>query len=196
MSSSLKYFKKVQHELTSEFEIICELVLKAFLPQATVYGFGSNSKFTGSASEKIIALAQEINIDIRGRVINQISKYNSKEEGLDVVGWIPFKDNNPNTFVILGQCACGQNWINKQNETKRYDRFYDSYILPFVHALFLPQDLRNLKGRFEVDKDINNNTLVFERRRILEFSENIEFDDSYKSKVFVDKCIEFQEDIV
>jgi hypothetical protein len=196
IASTLELFNKIQNELTSDFEIISEHVLTEFLPQAKVYGFGSNSHFKGNAQKKIRELAAEINVDIRERIISQISKYNSKEEGLDVVGWIPFEDKNPNTIVILGQCACGQNWANKQNETKRYDRFYDSYILSFIHALFLPQDLRNNKGRFDLDKDINLNTLVFERRRILEHSKNFDFNDSFKSKKFVDSCIQYQEDIV
>lgn len=196
IASSLEFFKKIQNELTSEFEIISEHVLSQFLPNGKVYGFGSNSHFKGNARKKINKLASEINVDIRKRIISQVSKYNSKEEGLDVVGWIPFEDNNPNTIVILGQCACGQNWINKQNETKRYDRFYDSYILSFIHALFLPHDLRNNKGRFDLDKDININTLVFERRRIIEHSKEFDFNESFKSKKFINKCIAFQEDIV
>lgn len=196
IASSLEFFTKIQKVLTSEFEILSEFVLKQFLPQARVYGFGSNSYFKGNAQTKIINLATEINIDVRDRVISQISKYNSKEEGLDVVGWISFEDNNPNTIIIFGQCACGQNWVSKQNETKRYDRFYDSYIIPFIHTLFLPHDLRNNKGKFEMDKDINLNTLVFERRRIIEHSKSFEFNDTFKSKIFIDKCIEYQEDIV
>jgi hypothetical protein len=196
IASSLDFFNKIQNELTSEFEILSEFVLKQFLPQATVYGFGSNSCFTGNARTKIKALATIINLDIRERVISQISRFNSKEEGLDIVGWISFEDKNPNTIIILGQCACGQNWISKQNETKRYDRFYDSYILPFIHTLFLPHDLRNNSGRFEMDKDININTFVFERRRIIEYSKNFDFNDNFKSKIFIDKCLEYQEDVV
>ncbi|OQA97726.1 MAG: hypothetical protein BWY22_01173 [Bacteroidetes bacterium ADurb.Bin217] len=196
LSSSLNYFKTVKHELTSEFEIISEKALQSYLPNAVVYGFGSNTIFKGNAKEKIKNLAKEINIEVKERILNQISKHNSKEEGLDIVGWLPFKDNNPNTIIIFGQCACGQNWLNKQNETRRYDRFYESYLLPFIHALFVPHDFRNYNGEFGFDKDINNHTLVFERRRILELLDNFTFDNSFDSKLIVDKCIEYVEDIV
>lgn len=196
IASSLEFFDKIKPVLTKEFEILSEHVLTQFLPQAIVYGFGSNTKFRGNAQTKIKDLAKELNVDIRDRIIAQISRYNSKEEGLDVVGWIPFTDNNPNTIIVLGQCACGQNWVNKQNETKRYDRFYDAYILPFIHALFLPHDLRNNKGKFDLDKDININTLVFERRRIIELSKNFDFNNDFKSKKFIEKYVEYQEDIV
>ena len=151
LSSSLNFFKTVKHELTSEFEKISEKALKSYLPQAKVYGFGANPHFKGSAREKIKNLGSEINLEVKQRILEQVSKYNSKEEGLDVVGWIPFKDNNPNTIIIFGQCACGQNWLNKQNETRRYDRFFESYILPFVHALFVPHDFKNVNGRFDFD---------------------------------------------
>ncbi len=196
ISSSLKFFHKLKHELISEFEIISEKALKAFLPQSIVHGFGANSAYKGSARAKIKELAKDINLAYKERIVNQVSKYNSKEEGLDVVGWIPFNDNNPNTIIILGQCACGQNWIGKQNETRRYDRFYDSYILPFIHALFVPHDLKNAKGKFNFDKDINNNTLVFERLRLIELLGDFKFDETFKSKLIVDKCLEYEEGLV
>jgi hypothetical protein len=152
ISSSLKFFPKIQYLLTSEFEVVSKEVLNTLLPHATVYAFGSESEFQGNAREKILNLGKEINLDIRERILNQISINNSKEEGLDIIGWIKQTDNNPNTIIILGQCACGVNWQSKQNETRRYDRFFDYYLQPFIHALFLPTDLANRNGRFEIDK--------------------------------------------
>jgi len=196
ITSSLRFFKKLIPELTTEFELISEEALKTFLPQATVYGFGSNSHYKGNAKNKILELAKDIKInDINKRIINQISEYNSKEEGLDIVGWIPF-NNNPNTIIILGQCATGNNWQNKQNETKRYDRFYNHYLLPFIHTLFIPYEIHNYNGVFQYDKDINNNTLVFERSRLIDLLNGYDFNDNLKSKQIIDKLISFQEDIV
>jgi hypothetical protein len=195
ISSSLKFFPKIQYLLTSEFELVSKEVLNAMLPHATVYAFGSGSKFKGNARDKIKNLGKEINLDLRERILNQISINNSKEEGLDIVGWLKQSDNNPNTIIILGQCACGVSWQSKQNETRRYDRFFDFYLQPFIHALFLPIDLANRNGRFEIDKDINNNTLVFERRRIIELLK--EFDiTNLKSMEMIDALIEFEEDVV
>jgi hypothetical protein len=197
ISSSLKYFPLVQDILTSEFEILCGNALKNFLPsKAIVKQFGKNSAFKGGALAKIQILADELNIQTNEHYLKQISPSSSQEEGLDIVGWIPFEDKNPNTLIILGQCACGKNWISKQHETKRYENFYEFYKHPPVHTLFLPYALSNQEGKFFQDKDIANQFLIFERRRLLEYSFNFEFNGSLFSKKIVELFLEYKEDIV
>jgi hypothetical protein len=197
ISSSLKFFKKVQHELTTDFEKMSELVLKEFLPpNAFIENFGKRSDYEGNAKTKIKDLALKIGIEIDEYEFNQISDLNSKEEGLDVVGWIPFKDRNPNTIIILAQCGCGKDWTGKMFETSRYKNFYRFYKHPPIHSLFIPYALSNKEGKFYQSKDIIEPTLVFERKRILEYSGKINFDDSFLSKKIVDRCLGFKEDIV
>lgn len=197
IASSLSFFNKIKSELTSDFEKLSEHILKAYLPNnANVYGFGSNSTFTGNAQDKIRRLAEEINLQINERVVSQISIRNSKEEGLDVIGWIPFNDNNPNTIIILGQCACGKDWFGKQNETRRYDRFYSSYLMPFTHALFLSGDFKNNDGVFEIDKDFTQNQLIFERRRLIDLSKTDILNELKYSNAIVEKSLSFSEDLV
>jgi len=197
IASSLNFFKEIKDELTSDFEILSENILQTFLPtNAKVFGFGSNTKFTGNAQEKIKKLANEINIQYCERIVSQISVNNSKEEGLDLIGWIPFEDNNPNTIIILGQCACGKDWFNKQNETLRYDRFYSPYLLPFIHAMFLSGDFNNNNGVFGFDKDLNFNHLVFERRRLINLAKPNTIDNLKYTNIIIKKSIDFVEDIV
>ncbi len=194
LSSSLKFFKVLTSELTSEFEIVSKEVLKNYLPRATVFGFGSQSDYQGNAKNKIEELAKKIGLDTDKRVINQINKHNSKEEGLDVGGWIPFEDNNPNTIIIFAQCACGKNWLNKQG-AKRYNRFYHFYLLPFIHALLIPYDLEREGKKFKFDIDITNGVLLFERKRILELLNGFDF-NNFESKKIVDAFLKHKEDIV
>jgi len=197
ISSSLKFFRKVEPFLTSEFELLSEKVLKNFLPdKAIVKKFGVDSDYIGNAREKIKKLAMDLNIDIDEYEISQISKHNSKEEGLDVIGWIPFEDKNPNLLIILGQCGCGKDWWSKKFETGRYENFYRFYKQPPIHSLFIPYALSNNENRFFQSKDIIKPSLVFERGRILEYSKNVDFDDSFLSKRIVEKCLDYQEDIV
>lgn len=197
IASSLNFFTRIKSELTSDFEKLSEYILKAYLPNnANVYGFGSNSTFTGNAPDKIRKLAKEINLPINERIVSQVSIRNSKEEGLDVVGWIPFSDNNPNTIIILGQCACGKDWFGKQNETLRYDRFYLSYLLPFTHALFLSGDFRNNEGLFQIDKDFTQNQLIFERRRLIDLSQTDVLDALQYTNEIVEKSLSYFEDVV
>jgi hypothetical protein len=197
IASSLKSFKKLTSEITSEFETLSEFVLKSYLPsQAKVINFATNDIYRGNAKEKIIQLAKDINLDYNNVEIEQISEHNSKEEGLDIVAWIPFEDNNPNTIIILGQCACGKDWFEKQNETLRYENYLKPYRQPFTHSVFMPYDLKNTKGRFGFSKDIITDRMIFERRRILHLANDDIFDKLLHSKQIVEKCLEYQEDVV
>jgi hypothetical protein len=197
IASSLKSFKKLNSEITSDFETLSKFVLKSYLPtQAKVINFANNGIYKGSAKEKIKQLANDINLEYNKVEIEQISEHNSKEEGLDIVAWIPFEDNNPNTIIILGQCACGKDWFEKQNETLRYENYLKHYRQPFTHSVFMPYDLENAKGRFGFSKDITTNHVIFERRRILFLANDNIFDKIVHSKQIVEKCLEYQEDIV
>jgi hypothetical protein len=197
IASSLKSFKKLTFEITSEFETLSEFVLKSYLPsQAKVINFANSKIYKGNVKEKIKQLAKDINLDYNNMEIEQISEYNSKEKGLDIVAWIPFEDNNPNTIIILGQCACGKDWFGKQNETLRYENYLNYYRQPFTHSVFMPYDLKNTKGRFGFSKDITTNHMIFERRRILHLVNEAIFDKIVHSKQIVEKCLEYQEDII
>lgn len=187
----------MQSILTTEFELLSGEVLKEFLPdKAVIKQFGKNTGYKGSARDKIRALADELNIDTDEYEINQISKQNNQEEGLDLIGWIPFKDNNPNTIIILGQSGCGKNWYGKKFETSRYENFFHFYKQPPIHTLFIPYAISSNEGRFYQSKDIVKPTLIFERKRLLEYSQNQDFFDYFKSKEIVERCIDFVEDIV
>jgi hypothetical protein len=197
VASSLKSFKKLQSAITSEFETLSKCVLESYLPsQAQVRHFANADIYKGNTKKKIEQLAKDINLECNNVEIEQISECNSKEEGLDIVAWIPFEDNNPNTIIILGQCGCGKDWFEKQNETLRYENYLRHYRQPFIHSLFIPYDLNNTKGRFGLSKDITENHLIFERRRILYLANETIFDQIVHSKQIVEKCLEYQEDIV
>jgi len=197
IASSLSSFQKTQSIITSEFETLSVNVLKSYLPDnAKVVNFSQNDIYIGNAKEKIKQLAKEINIEYNSREIEQISDQNSKEEGLDIVGWIPFEDNNPNTIIIFGQCACGKDWFGKQNDTLRYENYLIPYRQPFTHSFFIPYDLKNTNGRFNFSKDIITNHLIFERRRILSLVGNDIFNYLNYSQQIIEKCLNYQEDIV
>lgn len=197
IASSLNSFRKLQQFITDDFEKLSELVLKAYLPKnAKVVGFGSSSPYSGNAKEKIRKLGKDINVyEFDDRVINLIPNSNIKERGLDVVGWVPFEDNNPNTIIIFGQCACGKEWFGKQIDTKRYDKFYRHYLTPFLHAMFYPEDFDNYDGLFNLDLDLMDN-IVFERRRLLNLADKNTLGNLRYSKQIVEKCLNYEEDVV
>lgn len=199
ISCNLDLFIKVKSELTSDFEAISYYILRSFLPQhAIVKQFGKNSDYKGTAIDKIRALANDLKIEINEDEISNISGGNNQERGLDVVGWIPFDDSCANLITILGQCACGKEWMSKHHDTRRFKQYLKFFRLQPHHAIFIPYSLIGKGGdkKFYSSDDIEDGTLIFERKRIIDlFGAEKEF-DALHSKRIVDKCVEYVEDIV
>jgi len=196
VASNLKYFKILQPKLASEFELISFFVLKNYLPNnACVKQFGRQSDYTGTAIEKIKKLSVDMGVGVDEDELAGISLLNTQEEGLDIVGWIPFADNIPSMISIFCQCACGSKWANKQNETKRYEEFFNFYKVPPIHSLFIPYALGGADRKFFQSKDINKGMLMFDRRRILTQLEDTTFFTTSDSWQIVNRFIEFEEEI-
>ncbi|RZJ90741.1 MAG: hypothetical protein EOO20_07250 [Chryseobacterium sp.] len=198
LSSSLNIFRLFQPELTSEFELLCVHVLKNYLPKhAIVKSFGKNSEYSGTAKEKIRALAKDLRIRIDEEGFLEISEKGNQEKGLDLIGWIGFDDQVANYISVLAQCACGKDWDKKLHETARYNNYMAFHRLVPVHSMFIPYNLVSYnKVTFFRSTDISADRLIFERKRILNYLNEIDFFDDFKSIILVDKCIEFEESIV
>ncbi len=199
ISSNLDLFNKVKSSLTDDFEMVSYLVLKNFLPpQAIVKQFGTNSDYKGTAITKIRALAADLKVEVREYELDNISERNNKERGLDVIGWIPFSDKCPNLITILGQCACGKKWYDKHHDTSRYKRYLKFFRLNPYSAMFIPYALigKDNGTKFFRSDDIEESTLVFERKRLIEYYNNSTDFNLLESKQIVDQCIRYVEDIV
>lgn len=89
-----------------------------------------------------------------------------KEDGLDVVIWRQWPDQRTGQLYLLGQCACGTNWMTKDKELDP-DDFEEWFRLPRtkpVRSFFTP--------RYAVDPILNHFArtagLVFDRMRIVQ----------------------------
>ena len=191
LSSSLDIFHQYQTELTTDFETICYETMKLFLPNATVKAFGKNSEYTGTAREKIIKLANDIGLEVNNHEIQEINERNNQERGLDIVGWLPFKDTCQNKIVFLGQCACGKQYESKQHDARRYMEYYIYYKTEPQLTLFVPYSLINPSCRKFYHSDlIERDYLIFERLRILSLLESTEnIFEHLRAKDLVEKCI-------
>ena len=202
IASSLNYFKLLQPELTSEFETISYHSLINFMPKhAIVKPLGNNSFYSGNAKQKIKELSKDMNIDLNDKEILNISDRNNQERGLDLISWIPFQDKIPNFITILAQCACGKEWYKKQNETDRYENYFVFYKQKPIHALYIPYSLSKNDDDdsftfFQSDDISKDRTIMFDRKRILEFLPTTDFFNSLQSKHIVNECINYEEDIV
>ncbi len=65
-----------------------------------------------------------------------------------------------------------------------------------VHAIFIPYALINHQDSDLHQADEITDTLLFERKRILNYLTDDTFFNSLNSKAIIDKCIEYEEDIV
>ena len=198
ISSNLNLFNKVQGELTTEFEAISYYALKNYLPpKAIVKQFGNNSEYSGNAKAKIKDLAVDLRMKTNDYEVDEIPDRNNKERGLDIIGWLPFEEGCPNMLIILGQCACGKDWKGKHHDTRRFENYLQFYrSLPY-HILFIPYSLVNYsEKRFYESAEIEKYTIIFDRKRLLEFYDNEEAFNQLNALLLVNKCIEYEEDVV
>ena len=199
LSSNLYLFpKRFESFLTTEFELLSEEALKNYLPDfAIVKSFGENSEFNGYTKDKIKQLAKLMSLEAEDLFLNTIAEKGTKDLGLDIVGWLPFDDLVGNFLSIFVQCACGKDWIKKLSETKRYNRLLKPYLSDFKHSLFIPYSLINYNNStFFEHHEFGEPILLFERKRILSLIKDESIYDNLNTIEFIDRCIEYEEDIV
>ncbi|MBS7332838.1 MAG: hypothetical protein KIG88_04495 [Weeksellaceae bacterium] len=198
LCSSLDIFKAFMPYLTTEFEVISYHALRNFMPpHAEVKSFGKNSDYTGLAKEKIEALARDMKIEINTVAFSQISNRNRQEKGLDLIAWIPFDDATPNMLCILCQCACEKEWNGKLAEAGRYNNYYNFHRQKPLSSLFIPYNIVGLNRKdFIRNDEISIDAIIFERKRILNYLENLDFFETLYSYRLVQKCIDYQEPVV
>jgi hypothetical protein len=191
ISSKLDIFNPFQSDLTTDFEKISYAVLKEFLPvKAVVKEFGKNTQYQGNAISKIKQLANDLDLQVEEYELNQISERNTQERGLDIICWLPFADKCGNKVIFLCQCACGKEYESKQHDTRRFENYLRFYKTKPQHTLFIPYSLINVHERKFYHSDyIEQDYLVFERKRILEYHNDNSIDNSETFKI-VNKIIE------
>ncbi|NJN26649.1 MAG: hypothetical protein HC819_12045 [Cyclobacteriaceae bacterium] len=197
ISSKLNIFKAFKTELTTEFEFVCKIALERYLPtDAVVKNFGRNSAYPGNAIGRIKGLAVDLNLTVDEYELSQVSERNNQERGLDIVGWIPFQDDCMNLLVFLAQCACGKDFESKQHDTRRFKNYLNFYKSNPIHIMFIPYSLINSREKKFYHSDlIEKDYLVFERKRIMDFYDPLNFNtlDSFK---VVELCLKYKESIV
>lgn len=185
--SSLTCCKPLLQDLTTEFEKISASALKGFLPQkARVVQFGKNSEIRGEVKAKIKELACCMNADVNEKYIQDLR--GSNEAGVDIVAWIPFDDQNSNQLVFYCQCGCGNDYTKKCGEPSRYNQFLSLNGIKGQIIVFFPYSLIADSGKIYFLGQLVNDSLLFERKRILEFCDIAEcnqFDTFQKVKSLV-----------
>lgn len=192
ISSKLNIFNVFSTDLTTDFEAISYSVLKQFLPtNSIVKEFGKNTDYKGTAIEKIKQLADDLDLTVDDYELSQVEERNNQERGLDIIGWLPFNDKCGNKIILLCQCACGKQYESKQHDTRRFENYLNFYKTNPQHTMFIPYSLINVRAKKFYHSDyIENDYLIFERKRILEYHKDSIF-ERLESYNIVNRCIEY-----
>lgn len=170
-ASALRHFTKHQSLLTKEFELLAVPVLRAYLPGAEVHLFGTNAPAHSRYGDKnklydrLVHLADDLRVDLR-TTEGEISSHNIGDEGLDVVAWMPFRDDAATMLMLLGQAGCGHEWSEKFHEV-RPERWRRHLVFdcPYVNLLLIPHCFRQVNGRWFDRLDLEEG-ILFDRVRI------------------------------
>lgn len=67
---------------------------------------------------------------------------NSQDDNVDIVVWRNFADKRPSKIVMFGQCAAGQDWVDKISDLQP-DKFWSQWITgtqisPLIRSFYIP----------------------------------------------------------
>ena len=170
MASCLRHYdKSASYHLSHNFESICAHVLRQYIGEngiVRIFGTSSSCHYSGTAYSRITQLAQDLGESLR-MTEDQYNGRFSRDEGLDVVGWLPIYDDAPGRLLVFGQCACTTEWEGKQHETayEKWNQIMSLTARP-VNAIFIPFYFRDIGGQWYASLDIHG-TLLLDRLRIL-----------------------------
>ncbi len=97
----------------------------------------------------------------------------AQDDGLDVVGWIPFADNEAGKLIVFGQCKTGTGWQDRTSDLQPLDFakkwLDDTFPVEPVRAHFVAESVARRKWRH---LSISGG-LLFDRCRLVEYSAHL-----------------------
>src|SRR5690606_4699072 len=95
----------------------------------------------------------------------------AKDSKLDLVAWKGFRDSRASQIILFGQCAAGENWINKLTELDP-DGFWDQWmergkVSSLLRSVFMPHRLHDQDAW---NKYARSARLLFDRCRVVAHS--------------------------
>lgn len=158
------------------FEVLCRRPFYQLVPaisEKRFFGAGGGviiqADYNGNLRERITELAQDLNVEINKKIVEDPDELGpSGDAGLDWVAWMQFEDNCDHHPTYFGQCACGSDWKDKQQETS-LERWYNflhlSNSVQCIH--FMPRSFRRKSLQWFRAKDIHHSITLIDRYRLL-----------------------------
>ncbi len=193
-----KYNKSYKNILSACFEIISFNAFKKCLPKdAETHIFGKNSIIKGkygrgSLWKKLNKLSDDLNEELAIKK-NHFAPTNTGDGGIDIVGWIPFNDDENSKIAFFGQCACTDDWVSKQFSTS-YEKIKQLINMKAVSSnlSFIPFCFRDVNGNWPKPQDIS--CVLFDRQRLLsKIGNELNFFKKLESNTIVEEIIKQKE---
>lgn len=157
--------------LAYDFELISQVALSSYMsPASHVYLFGKNPRNTGRYSGHVWSKINTLASDIGESPIcskNDFHPSDTGDEGVDLVAWAPLGDSAGALLVVLGQCACTEQWDEKQHTSHaiRWQNLIRFKARP-ISVVFIPLCFRKANGAWFRPHDITD-SIVLDRVRLL-----------------------------
>ena len=177
MASCLRHFdKQASFQLSSSFEVVCAEALRQYVGNSAVvkiFGKGPHAQYSGSKYARLTQLAADLCESVRVPE-NRFEPTDTGDEGLDVVGWFDTRDCSPGRLLIFGQCACGDDWVEKQQsiDFNKWRKLITLSGEP-VRTVFIPYFFRDSSGNWYADDQIST-TLMIDRLRLMKLLGTLE----------------------
>ncbi len=175
MASSLRCFNPTDFNVIGNtFEMISALALKQYFGDQSrvhVFAAGSSSQYTGNKYAKIKRLAQDLRDELL-ILCDTFARTDTGDEGLDIVGWLPPTDSISGMIIVFGQCACTEDWEEKQSSSafNKWSQLIRFTARP-VNAIFIPFCFRDTSGGWYKRHRIHDAILI-DRLRIVQLLES------------------------
>lgn len=174
--SHLRWIAKPQRtHLTGDFECVSMEALTQCFPQwAILKIFGTTSQcgyygnYTGNKYTKIKALAQDLGEECKLKE-DSLSQRDTKDGGLDLVAWLPFKDKLRSSVIYFGQCKCSEEWVDLKNTSSENDwKSRISLNNGLNNFSFIPFCFRQADGDWHKGGYSVGGVVLIDRQRIIE----------------------------
>ena len=169
--SHLKFFKDYQPILTSDFEHLSLLAIKALLPtRAKIISVGKriDSVQTGMRGN-VFSKIQKIAGELKEKILVSETDFPSRSSGdggLDIIAYIPFSDNKNSLIVYAGQCKCSLEWINAKNPALVLESFMTCNHKP-INLFFIPFLFRKRNFDWHENQNVKSKILI-DRLRLID----------------------------
>lgn len=191
MATRLKmHEEKVQSGIdgTKLMEELGAGVLRTYLGRERACAEVFGTALQGGFADKVDGLCQSL---LEGGKFRNVDSgpLNANDDGLDIVGWVPFTDGLPSKICVFGQCKTGTSWKDQVSKldppgfVKRW--MSDTIMVDPIKAFFISESA----DRSQWNGVCIYGGILFDRCRIIDFSDELDPELVGRIRVWTDSAM-------